>query len=202
VGFWGTFIVARSGRPVMELDGLTGLVDQVVGQHAGGDGWQVVQLHRWPEEWSASPSPAGWESVLVAVMEQTGQPVLAGTVFDSDGAQLIGYSRDAGRWGGWLMLERIMGYLDQAAVGYAYEDDNGDTQVEEVDDQTLREIRDRLYGVCPPAEIAAPLAARWASEAGLMADSSRVEVVLDGHATFAEDLFYRLLTVMGLPGMG
>jgi len=201
VGFWGTFIVARSSRPVMELDGLTALVDRVVGQHAGGDGCQVVQLHRWPEEWNASPSPAGWEAVLVAVMEQTGQPVLAGTVFDSDGAQLIGYGPKAGRWGGWLMLERIMGYLDRAAVGYAYEDDNGDTQVEEVDDQTLREIRDRLYGICPPAHIAAPLAVRWASEAGLTADSSRVEAVLGGHATFAEDLFYRLLTVLGLPGM-
>jgi hypothetical protein len=92
VGFWGTFIVARSSRPVMELDGLTALVDQVVGQHPGGDGWQVMQLHRWPEEWNASPSPADWEAVLVAVMEQTGQPVLAGTVFDGDGAQLIGYA--------------------------------------------------------------------------------------------------------------
>src|SRR5262245_54385696 len=133
-------------------------------------------------------------------MEQTGQPVLAGTVFDSDGAQLVGYSRGAGRWCGWLMLERIMGYLDQAALGYAYEDENGDTHVEEVDDQTLREVRDRLYGICPPAEMAAPMAVRWARDAGLMADSSRVKVVLDGHETFAEDLFHRLLTVLGLPG--
>jgi hypothetical protein len=27
-----------------------------------------------------------------------------------------------------------------------------------------------------------------------------VEVVLDGHEAFAEDLFYRLLTVLGVPG--
>jgi hypothetical protein len=99
------------------------------------------------------------------------------------------------------MLDRIMGYLDPAALGYAYEDDNGDTQVEEVDEQTLREIRDRLYRICPRAHIAAPLAVRWASEAGLTADSSRVEAVLDGHETFAEDLFYRVLTVLGLSGM-
>jgi hypothetical protein len=99
------------------------------------------------------------------------------------------------------MLDRIMGYLDPAALGYAYEDDNGDTQVEEVDEKTLREIRDRLYRICPRAHIAAPLAVRWASEAGLTADSSRVEAVLDGHETFAEDLFYRVLTVLGLSGM-
>jgi hypothetical protein len=68
-----------------------------------------MQLHQWPEEWNASPPPADLEVVLVAAMEQTGQPVLAGTVFDSGGAQLIGYSPKAGRWGGWLMLERIMG---------------------------------------------------------------------------------------------
>ena len=32
-----------------------------------------------------------------------------------------------------------MAYLDQDALGYAYEDDNGDMQFEEVDEQTLRE---------------------------------------------------------------
>lgn len=194
--------MARSSQPLTELDGLAALVDNVMWRHASGDGWQVAQLHRWPEEWTTSPSPAGWEAVLVAVMEQTGQPVLAGTVFDSDGVQLIGYSRDAGRWGGWLMLDRIMGYFDPAALGYAYEDDNGDTQFVEADDRTLREVRDRLYGVCPPAEIAAPLAVRWASEAGLVADSSAVEVVLNGHETFAEDLFHQLLVVLGVPGAG
>jgi hypothetical protein len=201
VGFWGTFIVARSSGPVTELDGLAPLADWVAGRHTRGEGWQVVQLHRWPEDWTAAPSRADCEGVLVTVMEQTGQPVLAGTVFASDGAALVGYSQGAGRWSGWLMLDRAMGYLDPAAIGYAYEDEDGDTQVEAPDEQTLQEIRDRLYEVCAPTQVAAPMAVRWASEAGLVTDASRVAAVLDGHETFAEDLFYRLLTALGLPGM-
>lgn len=44
-------------------------------------------------------------------MEQAGHPVLAAVVMDSDGAQLIGYSPRAGRWGGWLMLDKIIGHI-------------------------------------------------------------------------------------------
>jgi hypothetical protein len=95
VGYWGTFIVARSGQPVMQLDGLKAAADQVAWQRTGGDGWQVVQIHRGPDGWDSRTSAADWESLLVSVMEQTGRPVLAAVVLDSDGGQLIGHSPDA-----------------------------------------------------------------------------------------------------------
>jgi hypothetical protein len=59
-------------------------------------------------------------------------------VLDSDGAQLIGYSPEAGRWGGWLMLERIIGHLDPAALPYVYGDENGQMEVGEGEDYQRR----------------------------------------------------------------
>ena len=78
-------------------------------------------------------------------MEQTGHPVLAALVPDSDGAQLVGYSPKAG-------------------------------------------------------DLAAPLAVRWASEAGF-APSAAVEAVLNGSDAFAEELFFEPLEVLGLPDL-
>src|SRR5258708_11988046 len=77
-------------------------------QGRGEDGWQVVQIHRGPQGWDAPSLPAGWERLLVQAMERTGHPGLAAVMFESDGAQLIGYSPQAGRLGGWLMLDRYI----------------------------------------------------------------------------------------------
>jgi hypothetical protein len=203
VGFWGTFIVARSDRPVTELEALKAAADQVVWRRTGGDGWQVVQVHRGPDGYDSQTLPAGWERLLVSVMEQTGHPVLAAVVLDSDGAQVIGYSPSAGRWGGWLMLGRIIGHLDPAASPYAYEDENGEMQLDEGEDyqRRLRAAEERLYEVGPPGHLAAPLAVRWATEAGFSPTVAAVEAVLDGGEVFAEDLFFQLLDVLGLPGL-
>jgi hypothetical protein len=57
-------------------------------------------VHRGPDGWESSDLPARWEATLTALMEQAGHPVLAAAIMDSDGAQLIGYSPVAGRWGG------------------------------------------------------------------------------------------------------
>jgi hypothetical protein len=203
VGYWGTFIVARSGQPVTELEGLKASADQVAWQRTGGDGWQVVQIHRGPDGYDSQTLPADWERLLVAVMEQTGHPVLAAVVLDSDGAQLIGYSPKAGRWGGWLMLERIIGHIDPTAWPYVYEDENGEMQSDEGEDyqRRFREVRDRLYEVGPPGHLAAPLAVRWATEAGYAPTAAAVEAVLNDGEVFAEDLFFQLLDVLGLPGL-
>lgn len=142
MGFWGTFLVARANRPIEELDWPEGMADRIVSRDNADGGWQVLRLHRWPAD--VSPETAGREAVLVSMMEQTRHPVLAGTVFDSDGAQLIGYGPRTGRWGGWLTLDRIMAYLDPDAMPYAYEDDDGGTRVEQPDEQTLQQVRDRL----------------------------------------------------------
>lgn len=203
MGFWGTFVVARSDRPLMRLDGLKAAAGQAVWQRGRGDGWQVVQIHRGPDGWDSATLPADWERLLVSVMEQTGQPVLAAAVLDSDGAQLVGYSPGAGRWGGWLMLERIIGHLDPDAWPYVYQDEAGDMRLDEGEDyqRRVREATDRLYQVGLPARLAAPFAVRWAREAGCTTTADAVAAVLDGGEVFVEDLFYRLLDVLGLPGL-
>src|SRR5258708_18577681 len=113
-------------------------------QRRGADGWQVVQIHRGPQGWDSPSLPAGWERLLVQVMECTGHPVLAAVVFDSDGAQLIGYSPQAGRWGGWLMLDRIIRHIDSTAWPRAHEDEHGRMQAEEGEDyqRRLRRVQD------------------------------------------------------------
>jgi hypothetical protein len=101
------------------------------------------------------------------------------------------------------MLERIVVHLDPAALPYVYEDENGEMQVDEGEDyqRRFREARDRLYQVGLPGNLAAPLAVQWAREAGYTPTAEAVEAVLNGGETFAEDLFLRLLDVLGLPGL-
>lgn len=203
MGFWGTFIVARSGRPLEELDGLKAAAYQVAWRWTGGDGWQVVQLHRGPKGYDSQRLPADWERLLVLVMEQTGHPVLAAVVLDSDGAQLVGYSPRAGRWGGWLMLEGIVVHLDYTALPEAWEDEHGEPQVDLGEDyqRRVRQAMERLHQVGPPAHLAAPLAVRWANEAGFAPTAAAVEAVLSRDEAFAEDLFFELLDVLGLPDL-
>lgn len=200
MGYWGTFIAARSDRSLVELDAVRASVDRLVWHGVSSDGWQVVQIHRGPEGWDSTSLPADWERCLVAVMEQTGNPVLAAVVMDSDGAQLIGYSCEAGRWGGWLMLDRIIGHIIPEAWPYAYEDENGEIQLDEGEDyqRRLHTAQERMHEVGPPAALAAPLAAQWATEAGLTPTLTTVQAVLDGREAFAEDLFFQLLEALGL----
>ena len=137
-------------------------------------------------------------------MERTGHPVLAAVVFDSDGAQLIGYGPHAGRWGGRLMLDRIIGHLDPSAWPGVYEDEHGRMQAEEGEDyqRRLRRAQDRLFAnVGPPAHRAVPHAVRWANDAGCAPAAGAVEAALDGVEAFAEDVSFQLLHALGLPGL-
>jgi hypothetical protein len=182
VGFWGTYIIGCSDQPLEALDALKGDAQDVCWRRAGHDDWQIIQIHRGPAGWSALPLPAPWEGTLVAIMEQTQRPVLAITELDEDGSQLIGYSRQAGRWGGWLNLEAILPHLDRRALPSVYEDENGDYQVDDSEDfRVLRQqIMDDLYRrVGPPAPQAADLAARWAREAGLAPDPATLLSALE-----------------------
>src|SRR5262249_42228182 len=67
------------------------LVAQVMGQHAGGDGWQVVRLPQWPEEWSnrlcfgadvGSRRSRGAELVDVCYPDRQGGSLVAGGEVD------------------------------------------------------------------------------------------------------------------------
>lgn len=202
MGFWGTFVVGCSDRPLMELEALGAWADMATWQRRGGDGWQVVQIHREPDAWDPS-SPAAWERVLVSLVEQTRRPVLAAVVLDSDGAQLVGYSPKAGRWGGWLGLDRIIMHLDSDAGPYAYQDEHGEWQADEGEEYQRRvhEVKQRLYTVNPPVHLAAPLAVGWANEAGYTPTCPAVESVMDNEDVFVEDQLFRVLDALGLPGL-
>jgi hypothetical protein len=204
MGFWGTFLVARSDRPLPELAGVRDLADRIDWHGTGRDGWQVVQLHRGPEGWAPPMTGAdGREQLLESVLAQTGRPVLAGIVLASDGAQVIGYSPRSGRWSGWLMLERLVDYLGSPYTDRLEVDEDEDLpdDLDEFWQTRYREACRPLYDLVPPADTAAPHAVAWAVEAGRTPDPARVEAVLAGGATFAEDQFLKLLAALGLPDL-
>jgi hypothetical protein len=185
-------------------EALRAFAEELVGEKTGEDGWRVAQFHRAPRGWDSTSLPAAWERLLVSVMQETGHPVLAAVVLDSDGAQLIGYSPKAGRWGGWLMLERIIGHLVPDAMPYVYEDENGEMHVDEGEEyqHRLRAACDQMYQVGPPADEAVLSAVQWAREAGSKPAAATVEAALNRWDTFAEDLFFRLIDALRLPGFG
>lgn len=204
MGFSGTFLVARADRPLPDLDGVRELADHVVWHGTGRDGWQVVQLHRAPEGWQPPMTGTdGREHLLRSLLAQTGQPVLAAIVLASDGAQLIGHSPRAGRWSGWLMLERLVDYLDHEYSGLLTMDDDEEppADLDEFWRNRYREACRPLYALAPPAGAAAPGAVAWAAEAGFAPGVAEVEAVLDGGATFAEGHFLELLAALGLPSL-
>lgn len=204
MGFWGTYIVAQAANPLTELAVLRPSTSDITWHGRGADGWQAVKVHRGPDGWDSSDLPAAWEATLPALMEQTGSPVLAAAVLDSDGAQLIGYSPQQGRWGGWLMLDRIIGHIDPEGWRYTYWDDNDEPYNE--DDETYlprhQTVVNRLSSAAgPPGSAAAPAAVAWAAAAGLKPDATAVASVLDDSDIFCEDLFLTLLSTLGVPDL-
>lgn len=208
MGFWGTYIVARSARPLTELAVLRTPDCEPCWHGRGDNGWQAVQVKRGPEGWESSDLPAAWEQTLRELMEQAGSPVLAAVVLDSDGAQLIGYSPGDGRWGGWLMLDRIIGHIDPDAwPRFDWDDDAdpGDPPRQEDDETYLPRYRaavERLSSAAgPPGSASARGLLAWASAAGLEPDEAAVRTALDGTEVFCEDLFLTLLKGLGVPGL-
>lgn len=206
MGFWGTYIVARAAEPLPELAALRPSADEIVWHARGADGWQAVQVHYGPEGWASTELPGAWEATLRALMEQAGGPVLAAAILDSDGAQLIGYSLPEGRWGGWLMLDRIIGHIDPDGWPYAYWDDEDQSEPQYEDDASYlpryQAIVDRLSAaVGPPGSAAAPEAVAWAAAGGLKPDAAAVASTLDDRDVFCEDLFFTLLTALGVPDL-
>ncbi|HUN30829.1 MAG TPA: hypothetical protein VMU95_02330 [Trebonia sp.] len=212
MGFWGTYIVARAGTPITELAALAPSAGQVVWQGTGSDGWQAVQIGNGPHGWDRATLPAPWEATLRALMDQSGHPVIATTILDSDCGQLIGYSQEAGRWGGWLRLKMAITAIDQTLSqgdeGMLWWDQDG--HVHAMDEEITSEKRARYqqrYDAAlarfleagPDAKGATPLAVSWAQEAGLRPDPAGVLAALSGQEVFAEEQFFRLLTALGVP---
>jgi hypothetical protein len=204
MGFWGTFLVASSDRPLPDLDGVRDLADNVLWHGTGRDGWQAVQLHRAPEDWQPPMTGAdSRERLLESIMAQTARPVLAAVVLASDGAQLIGYSPKAGRWSGWFNLEVLVDYLDsQYTECLDVEDDEElPADLDEFWRSRYQEACRPLYELVPPSSIAAPRAVTWAIEAGCAPSLEAVEAVLDGGSVLAEEHFFKLLAALGLPAL-
>jgi len=202
VGFSGSFLVARSDRPMWALDGVRELADHVIWHGTGQDGWQAVQLHRAPEDWQPPMTGVdGREHLLESMLTQTGQPVLAAVVLVSDGAQLIGYSPRGGRWSGWLKPEALVDHLGSSYTDCleVHEDEELPEDLDEFWRSRYRDACRPLYALAPPGSIAAPLAVAWAVEAGYAPSVQAVQAVLDGGEPFAEDQFFKLLAALGLP---
>jgi hypothetical protein len=145
----------------------------------------------------------GREHLLESVLAQTGQPVLAAVVLASDGAQLIGYSPQAGRWSGWLKLEVLVDYLGAQYTEHLNVDDDEELPAD-LDEFWLSRYREACrprYALAPPSSIAAPRAVAWAVEAGYAPSVEAVEAVLAGGDAFAEDQFFKLLAALGLPAL-
>lgn len=206
MGFWGTYIVARAADPLPELAALRPSAEEIVWHGRGAGGWQAVQVHYGPEGWASTELPGAWEATLRALMAQAGGPVLAAAVLDSDGAQLIGYSPEHGRWGGWLMLDRIIGHIDPDGWPYVYRSDDDQAEVTYEDEASYRPryqaiVDDLSAAAGPPGSAGAPEAVAWAVAGGLTPDAAAVASALDGKDVFCEDLFFTLLTALGVPDL-
>lgn len=212
MGYWGTFIVTRASRSLAGLPALETSADKIDWHGRGPDGWQIVKVHRGPEGWDWTPLSDVWEGTLRAIMEQSGNPVLATSILDSDCGQLIGYSPRAGRWRGWLQLDCAVHYMDNSVgsgdTGTWWRESDGEIGAvdEDLTDERVErykrvydEALERFLAIGPDAEGAAPLAVTWAREAGLAPDPGEALAVLQGHETFVEGQFLKLLTALGIP---
>jgi len=202
VGFWGTYIVARAGRPLTGLPALRPSAARANWQWQGPDGWQAVQVDRGPASWDSPDLPHAWDGLLRGLAKQAGNPVLAAVIKHSGGAQLLGCSPVAGRWGGWLMADGITWRSLPDDNPYECWDENGNQHVEDDADYERRhqEALDRLYAAAgPPGSAAAPSAVAWAREAGLNPDPAAVAAALDAEGVFPEDILFQLLAALGIP---
>jgi hypothetical protein len=229
MGFHGTYIVTRADQPITELPALVPSASKigwegVIDWHGhGADGWQAVKIRYGPEGWQEGLEPGGgWNGMLRALMEQSGHPVIATTILDSDWGQLIGYSPEAGRWSSWIDLLCALGHWDDTVhrgdEGTIFWDEDGGMRVVDWDDGQKRVVeltdeqrerytrrRDaalaRFLAFGADAEGATPLAVAWAREAGLQPDPAAVLATLKGKEVFAEETFFNLLTALGVPDL-
>ncbi|HEY3904449.1 MAG TPA: hypothetical protein VGM14_11140, partial [Streptosporangiaceae bacterium] len=178
MGYWGDFVVARSGQPLGELAPFAtkpGCSDgdqdclSVCQQRPGG--WQTVQVcHFLPGEdydW--------WLTELVAA---TGAPVMIATVADSAMSQIRGLAPSGAGWMSFLDPESAdgEGMLDYLA------DPDGEWE-DEPDGAAVQRVLDA-------APQTAEQIAGWAAQAGFQADAEAVRgLLITGSDPFVEDIF-------------
>ncbi|MET7743249.1 hypothetical protein [Streptomyces sp. NPDC005385] len=148
-------------------------IPAVVKRHDGIDEHEL-RSGGWQIGRYAGPELADEGPVLLPELtEETGAPALTGFVLNSDTVFVEGFSAGGGHWRACLVRE--------AAEAYCEDDD------EDFDHEF------------PPPEEAAHAAAVWAREAGLLPDPSGLLGVFAVEDTdFAEELFFRLLDLLGI----
>ncbi|MFD7707446.1 hypothetical protein [Streptomyces sp. NPDC059786] len=100
MGYWGYFVVVRSGRPLAELGTLAAAPGLVRRRTAPG-GWQV-----W--EYPGGDGDVGNMNVLA---RETAAPALFGYVMDSDCVALEAAAPESGAWTACLGRDAMAGYL-------------------------------------------------------------------------------------------
>lgn len=196
MGYWGTLIAVRSNG--QERPALTDR-NAELREHDGarrGDGWQVYSL---PDNVIFGES----DGVLPQLVQESGAPVLAAYVADSDYGQLVGHSPLHGRWESWLDAKTAFLFERDYLVmkGMAKADANRQAQ------QIVA-----AFGL-PPGE-AAKRAVQWAREAGYRVPVGPVRQILATNRppgvsallrlprkryVVAEEAFFALLDNLGLP---
>lgn len=102
MGHWGYYVVARSERPLAELDALTGARGMTLLTTAD-DGWQV-----W--EYPVQEGTGGIGS-MHALARETGAPALFGYVMDSACVVVEAAAPESGGWTTCLARGAMAGYL-------------------------------------------------------------------------------------------
>lgn len=105
MGFWGSYVVCRSGTPLDELQAVVERHDGIDEHEYPPGGWQVG---RYP-----GPEPAGEGPVLLAELaKEAGVPALTGFVLDSDTVFVESFSARAGHWRSCLVREAAEAYCE------------------------------------------------------------------------------------------
>ncbi|MEU6805650.1 hypothetical protein [Streptomyces neyagawaensis] len=184
MGYWGYYVVARSERPLAELDALAGARGMTL-RTAAADGWQVWACPRGTGGDGAAGDGGGSDGDgdgdvgnMNTLARETGSPALFGYVMDSDCVVVEAAAPESGAWTTCLARTAMADYLGDGGQGLT------------VDDYFL-EPRD-----------AAERAVAWAAEAGRVAAEEVLADVLAAEPgpvdPLAENILFRLLDRLGV----
>jgi hypothetical protein len=186
MGYWGYYVVARSERPLKELDALAGARGMTL-RTAAAEGWQVWACPRGAGGVAGDGGDGGGGGGdgdvgdvgdMNTLARETGSPALFGYVMDSDCVVVEAAAPESGAWTTCLARTAMADYLGDGGQGLT------------VDDYFL-EPRD-----------AAERAVAWAAEAGRAAEEEALADVLASEPgpvdPLAENILFRLLDRLGV----
>jgi hypothetical protein len=104
MGYWGYYVVARSGQPLDKCEALSGVREELTLLEERADGWQVWEC------------PGGGEQArdvgsMNALAAETGAPALFAYVMDSACAVVEAAGPESGAWTACLGRAAMTGYI-------------------------------------------------------------------------------------------